>query len=1323
MRQKLRFARSHTLAILFVAVLLCAALMFVFIPAANSAKAAGEHDHTTEYTGGGGNLTSGSYYLEDNATITTPIVIRNGVTVNFCLSGHTISRHSSSGVMSIFRIENGGTLNLYDEGNGSITGGRGTTSGSNQNGGGVYVMSGGTFNMYGGEITGNSATYGGGVEVEGGEFNMYGGKITDNEATEGGGVNVSSSGEFNMYGGEISGNTAVTNGGGVFLTNYGGAVTFNMSGGTITNNSAESGGGVYVGGSATPGANTFSVSGVVNVTGNTGGNVFILNGYPMTVGGSLKNGNQKAQIGITFNGTNTVFANNFSTTNPSENPSDYFISDKAIYYCALSGGNVVLNSKSTITATDIITNWKANNVSLADGEIYIKDGQVYRSNPGSADSQRTVTNSIANYENGEAITVRLSTEDNERFKVSYSQNVGSENGIYTAFATLTAETAYFFSQTETFYDEYGIVVMSNNGEVLFLSKTWYIAEADNAILDEEESISLGTPVLFKVPNRVYGEEVELATPRLKFGNNAANELTFTLTKDNTSIVTEAVTIDDLGDYINKSMPAGHYVLTVKAAAVPVEAGTNWWDNSERAADECGAFEIEYEFDVAAAAIDLGMTSVSGSGYKSYEWKYDKDAKAEFFDAFATELAGSISLVKTYNSKNQRIGYWATDAAGSYYGNYSVTYNLLRMRDNTYYRADATDILDYIEMGVGGTYTVYFRVSAPNHATVSAEMNRYSYYFTVVIYEELKSPAPVNTVTYTGSKVAVPLDASSLYEIALNADDDYIDGGTHYVTLKLLDPVHYHWATGLTTSGDNNENLTWEFEIACAENNWIRIPDVVGWECGAYTPSSNPIVAVPKFGEFKDVKYTITTDEAGNTPVNDTLKGFTVTYDADGNAVIDDAVIAEIKKLPRDTYWLLAEVAKTANYQGLRATTSFSVTFTANYWKSPLSIVAWADGDYNVNKNIVTAEAAVGDVVIVIINTKDNKEYFNSATGLNNLKKAPVGEYRLTAIVEATDSYSALSDSITFNVFEAPGLAWWIWLLIIFGILLILFLIGLTLVKTGVISLVTEKMVVAMRTRADADATIAAVRAGKVAAEAERLAELARKEASAAADAIAAEEGESDEEFEDDEEEDEENTVYEPDENDVEVPSGAGFQKVYAANTTDGSGVMYGKTVLSKLINSEDVVKNRYSEIKNYLLGYKKTRANMSRARESFYLGRKCYARIAIRGKTLCLYLALNPSDYTEKYNVEDVLSVKQYIDTPCLLRVRSDRALRYAKALIDALMTNIGAVAFERKPENYAALFNSIQQLEKKRLLSYGVKKQPSGTGAARNNPKEGDDK
>jgi hypothetical protein len=66
---------------------------------------------------------------------------------------------------------------------------------SDNSGGGVNTYN-GTFNMYGGGISGNKADAGGGVYVENGTFTMYGGTIFGNEAlgasgdTGGGGVYV-----------------------------------------------------------------------------------------------------------------------------------------------------------------------------------------------------------------------------------------------------------------------------------------------------------------------------------------------------------------------------------------------------------------------------------------------------------------------------------------------------------------------------------------------------------------------------------------------------------------------------------------------------------------------------------------------------------------------------------------------------------------------------------------------------------------------------------------------------------------------------------------------------------------------------------------------------------------------------------------------------------------------------------------------------------------------------------------------------------------------------------------------------------------------------
>ena len=145
-------------------------------------------------------------------------------------------------------------------------------------GGGAYVEKGGTLEIENGSsISGNTATNAGGVWMQGNQVTLSNSFISDNKATgEAGGVVVISGSTFTMESGEISGNTAATGmGGGV--ENLG---TFNMKGGTITDNEAtqkataddEIAKGIGVGGGVAnvPGG-TFTMSETAKLYGNTAG--------------------------------------------------------------------------------------------------------------------------------------------------------------------------------------------------------------------------------------------------------------------------------------------------------------------------------------------------------------------------------------------------------------------------------------------------------------------------------------------------------------------------------------------------------------------------------------------------------------------------------------------------------------------------------------------------------------------------------------------------------------------------------------------------------------------------------------------------------------------------------------------------------------------------------------------------------------------------------------------------------------------------------------------------------------------------------------------
>jgi hypothetical protein len=143
-------------------------------------------------------------------------------------------------------IETDGTL-IMETGS-KITG---NTAAASQNTSGVR-MTGGTFTMNGGEISGNKAAEGGGVLMTSNNetpklFTMSGGSITGNQGAYGGGVHVQQGGTFTMTGGSITNNNSsgsiAVQGGGIWV---GTVVSVKISGGEISNNKAPLGGGVFV---------------------------------------------------------------------------------------------------------------------------------------------------------------------------------------------------------------------------------------------------------------------------------------------------------------------------------------------------------------------------------------------------------------------------------------------------------------------------------------------------------------------------------------------------------------------------------------------------------------------------------------------------------------------------------------------------------------------------------------------------------------------------------------------------------------------------------------------------------------------------------------------------------------------------------------------------------------------------------------------------------------------------------------------------------------------------------------------------------------------
>ena len=107
------------------------------------------------------------------------------------------------------------------------------------------------------------------------------------------------------------------------------------------------------------------------------------------------------------------------------------------------------------------------------------------------------------------------------------------------------------------------------------------------------------------------------------------------------------------------------------------------------------------------------------------------------------------------------------------------------------------------------------------------------------------------------------------------------------------------------------------------------------------------------------------------------------------------------------------------------------------------------------------------------------------------------------------------------------------------------------------------------------------------------------------------------------------------------------------------------TFAQKMLKADEVLQDRYDELKNYALRFKKLKTRISKKFDSINQGRLHFVKLSVAGKTLKLYLNMDIKDTDPKFHCKDMSDKKTYVTVPVLLRIKSGRAVRYAKMLID----------------------------------------------------------
>ena len=127
----------------------------------------------------------------------------------------------------------------------------------------------------------------------------------------------------------------------------------------------------------------------------------------------------------------------------------------------------------------------------------------------------------------------------------------------------------------------------------------------------------------------------------------------------------------------------------------------------------------------------------------------------------------------------------------------------------------------------------------------------------------------------------------------------------------------------------------------------------------------------------------------------------------------------------------------------------------------------------------------------------------------------------------------------------------------------------------------------------------------------------------------------------------------------------------------------------------------YNDLKNYMLSFKRVGSRLSWNCDSFNIGRNKAVKIAFRGQTLVCYLALDPKKYEgSKYYPHDLSDKKKFVETPMMIKIKSERGVKFAKELIDEIFAGLSQKK-DFVPETY-----KFARMTDKKLIESGLAKE-----------------
>ncbi|MCH5350510.1 MAG: hypothetical protein J1F39_00885 [Clostridiales bacterium] len=319
----------------------------------------------------------------------------------------------------------------------------------------------------------------------------------------------------------------------------------------------------------------------------------------------------------------------------------------------------------------------------------------------------------------------------------------------------------------------------------------------------------------------------------------------------------------LAYYLNSSMPAGTYTLTITSRTFGADGNVN-----HTVAGTYTLYVLPAELDPGlVSGINTAIKGENGINYYTLENDHAPMLHKKLTEPDEDGKDGAqTKLEKWLNGNVTGDNFWAklkgTDDWSKYYDD-AVVLNYRRSTDGVNNYNSYENTLNNLTSR--GEYTFYYSVSARNYVTTGGaeDNNRENYSFKVKLY----SPIPIyddirngikneglyfKDVAYTGESVLPVVPDSAYYFIDSEDKPQYINVGYGYVTLTLYaESDLYGWGDVPNdlvnyVTKDNDKSITIRFNIVAADNAWSDAPWITSWLYYSFNSEVNTVKSTPKF---------------------------------------------------------------------------------------------------------------------------------------------------------------------------------------------------------------------------------------------------------------------------------------------------------------------------------------------------------------------------------------------------------------------------------------------------------------------------------------------